>query len=417
MVVHNRFRIIFLLLLGLVFAGCEPELTSDTTVGSLWQVSLDKNGDADWLSASSVAQEQYQGYTLANDHLSEVIFKNTVAGEGIHPDDIQMAIRSMVEQDQVVAVIGATTNQATMRVASLVNFFNVPMIVPSANGDNLLPSNNLWAFRLSAPGSAYANYIFGSALTKINMGSNDDAKSVLKIAILYEQNTFGESAAVATARAAMLQEMEIGVYASFSPENPDPDRMGNLVNQVIENKVHLVYIISSEPAVAKTLVQIFHSRIQNDSMPVLVGQSGGFASTEFIESDSSADVYVIRQQLQAESCPAEIHSHYEAQTYAAVYLLEQAVQQGIENQPESKFSIFPQDKSAELASFRENVRDILKQIDLNIPCLGQVAFDNTGQNKYLQFELVIAQDDQLIIVSTDDFLSTVKRRSALNTIQ
>ena len=152
-------------------------------------------------------------------------------------------------------------------------------------------------------------------------------------------------------------------------------------------------------------------------MPILVGQAGGFASTEFLESDSNADIYVIRQQLQTGSCPAEIHSHYEAQTYAAVQLLEQAVLQVKENQPEIKFSVFSRDKIAELAAYRENVRDVLKQIDLNIPCLGQVAFDNTGQNKYLQFELVIAQDDHLVILSTDDFLSIVNQKSALGTIQ
>jgi hypothetical protein len=78
--------------------------------------------------------------------------------ESAQSDEVQVAVRELVEDEKVLALVGATSNEATMRAASLVNFFNLPMIVPTAGGDNLLPSNNLWAFRLSAPGSDYASY-------------------------------------------------------------------------------------------------------------------------------------------------------------------------------------------------------------------------------------------------------------------
>ncbi|OQY36229.1 MAG: hypothetical protein B6243_03695 [Anaerolineaceae bacterium 4572_5.2] len=383
-------------------------------IGGLWEVPVEDNGEANWGYASSIANEQHAGYTLARENLEDNSFQDIISGESNQQGEIQVAIREMVEDEEkpVVAVIGATTNEATMRAASLVNFFNVPMLVPSANGDNLLPSNNIWAFRLSAPGFTYANYMFGSVLTKINLIPISGAviEPSLKIAILYEQNTFGESAAVATARAAMLQEIEIGVYASFSSETIDPDRMVRIMENMAENNVHLAYLITSDPAAARTLVQIFHSRFFKDAMPILVGQAGGFASAEFLESDEAESVYVVRQELVKDQCPTDIESLYEAQAYAAVYLLDQAVKQVEENQPAKQWYEW-QAKQTEIAVFREEIRDALKQIRLKVPCLGMVAFDNTGQNKLLNFELVTVKGEQLSILETEDFLNSVRRRA------
>jgi len=410
------------LLLVLPLVGCSRSggiLSKDYPVGTVWQVPVNERGEADWFSASSIASEQHTGYTLASDSLEAIDLQDSVAGEGNLRDEVQVAIRNMVEEEEVVAVVGATTNQGSMRVASLVNFFSVPMLVPSANGDGLIASSNLWTFRLSAPGEAYADYLFGSVLTKANteVEISEEVTVPLRIAILYEQNTFGESAAVATARAAMAQEMEIMVYGNFHPDTPDPGRMINLMNQVMENDVQLAYLITSRPAVAGTLVQIFHNRFQPETMPVLVGQAGGFASQEFLGSSSTDGIYIMRQQVLPDRCPEEIDSLYEAQTYAAVYLLEQSIQQAKENQPVQKISIFSRDQRAELAAFREGIRDILKASNLNIPCLGQVAFDNSGQNKLLHLELVTAQAGQVTSIPLDEFVSAVKQRSTLDTSQ
>jgi hypothetical protein len=272
----------------ILLAGCARSVSNsgtDVSVGTLWEVPVDDRGMVSWDNASPVAQEQYTGYTLAGENLSEYPFTDIISAEGNQQDDVQIAIRGMVEENEnpIAALIGATTNEATMRASSLVNFFNVPMIVPTANGDNLLPSNNLWAFRLSAPGSAYAKYLFGTLLIKSEFGSDPEVTgevSKLNIAILYEGNTFGESAAVATVRAAMELGVGVDVYASFPPETPDSATLNILLNRVVEEGVHLIYLVSSDPGVAKTLVQLLQSGIPNYAMPVLVGQAGGFASQD-----------------------------------------------------------------------------------------------------------------------------------------
>jgi hypothetical protein len=82
-----------------------------------------------------LGQEQKTAYELVKADgvpVSQFASKN----ESAQSDEVQVAVRELVEDDKVLALVGATSNEATMRAASLVNFFNLPMIIPTAGGDN-----------------------------------------------------------------------------------------------------------------------------------------------------------------------------------------------------------------------------------------------------------------------------------------
>jgi len=420
----DRTIITFSTILMALLSGCASSVNifdQPIPIGSIWEAVADDRGDINWSSAPPIAQEQNAGYALGRKTLNDDFLQDVVATEGNRQDDVQVAIRGMVENKDhpIAAVLGATTNEATMRAAALVNFFNVPMIIPTANGDNLLPSNNLWAFRLSAPGSAYASYLFGTVLTKAEFGSDPETTADsprLKVAILYEENTFGESAAVATVRAAMQLGVGVDVYASFPPENPDPARLNRLLNAVRDGDIQLVYLISNDPDVAKTLAQLFQNGFPSQAMPVLVGQAGGFASRDFISSPEAEGIYILRQSLDPKDCQAEIQSLYEAQTYAALYLLDHAVQQVREIQPTPKWYEFNNVQTDDLATFREKVRDIIKQTEIEIPCVGKVAFDNIGQLKNPKFELVTVTDGELHIGPLDELINELQVETLLGFI-
>jgi ABC-type branched-subunit amino acid transport system substrate-binding protein len=410
---RNRFFQVFVLLLGLTLAACGPAAaTSNTPIGSLWDVTVLK-GKVDWAAASNLAQEQHTGFTLAN---KTAKFDEVIFSEGNRQDDVQAAVRAMVEgrtetpkSDPVLGMLGATSNQATARAASLANFFNVPMLIPAASGDNLLPANNLWAFQLSPPNSAYATYLLGSVMTKQTLRADfSDVTPTVRIAILYEQNTYGENAAVATATAAMQQELEISTYDKFSAENPDPARLRILVNQVLDEGAQVVFIISSDPLVAQDMVFTFNSLVDAQSMPLLVGIAGGFTSQDFVNSAQSKNVYVLRQQFGTVDCPAEINSLSAAQNYAALKLMEYAVQEASKVKIEKP--VLSLSKVDAMAASREKVRDALKAASVNLPCLGQVAFDNTGQNKFPQFEIVMTSNGETRIISPAEFITAVKQK-------
>lgn len=414
----------------LFLSGCGKSVSGSTSVGVLSDIA------ADVKPVAGIALEQKNGYDAGFKNAG-VKFALANINEGASQGDIQSIIRNKVEDTQspLIAMLGATSNNATSHAAALVNFFNIPMLVPSANGDNLFPSNNLWAFRLGARGEDYARYLFGTVITKQAM--DEIGKSLtsvnslgvtpqLKIAILYEQNTFGESAAVATAIAAMAQSTEtaattvtpatqsvyIAVYTNFKDKNPDQASLDKLVNKVKEANVQLVYLVSSDPAVAKTLMRTFRTQFDKQSLPILIGQSGGFAAQDFLASKDADGVYVLQQKIDRTDCPANIQFSYDAQSYAAVSLLSTAVQNAdttLTKKTGAWFSIsWP--KKITILQQREAIRDELKQFKGNVPCMGMVAFDNAGQNKLLSLELTRVKKDKVAVTSTVDFLSDLKKR-------
>ena len=417
----NRKISILVLAMILMLSGCKRGETAQVPVGGLWEANASK-GEVDWKTASLLAQEQYAGFDLANE---DADFTAYSFGEGNRQDDVQMAVRNMVEGQAdpkvapVLAIMGGTTNEATTRAAALANFFNLPMIVPSASGDNLLPTTNLWAFQLSASDSAYADYIIGSVLTKQVLGSGleDGFSPEVRVAVFYEQNTYGESAAVATATAALEQEFEIVVYEKFDTYDPDESGLRILVNEVINQDAQMVFLISSNPVVSQKIIDTFTSLLDPLSMPILVGMAGGFTSQEFLESGQAESVYVLRQQMSNGSCPKEINSLYSAQSYAAVKLLEYAVEESAKLDLDlSKLSV-DSVKANPLSLQREAVRDVIKEANLELPCLGRVAFDNNGQNKQLRFEIIETEGSRNIQLPMDEFVIIVKQRLGLGNLK
>lgn len=401
------FGLMIISLLLLTLTGCGKISSANTSVGVLSAAPAQQAQQG----IRDLAAEQNSGYGQAEDAKDNRLKINYVL-ENDPQAELQVLVRNLVQDSKkpVVAIAGATSNDATMQVAGLVNFFNVPMIVPTADGNTLFPSNNLWAFRLSAPASAYAGYFFTELLN--TSGSTGSSFASLKIAILYEQNTFGESAAVAATSAAMAQGIPITEYKNFPAENPSAAQLTALAETVKNQRSRLVYVIASNPDTARALVKNLRtSYAADDSIaPIIIGQSGAFTSEAFLGSPDAEGVYILRQYWNKDRCPTNLTSFYEAQSYGAVYLLNYAV--GLTNETLSgdKNWFSRTNPSTELAKFRETLRDRLKETNLNVPCLGKVAFDNTGQNKLLEFELLTIKNGSASVVNTADFIQVVIKK-------
>jgi len=396
--VKNIVHFIAFLATTLLLVACSSA-KSQATLGVVSAV------DAQSLSAGifALGAEQKTGYDLFESGRNNEL-RFSYESESALPDEVQVTVRGLVEDNSqpVVALVGATTNAGTTRMAALANFFNLPMVVPSAIGDNLLPSNNLWVFRLSAPGSAHAAHLFGTILTRQSLAAlttGDEFAAPLTLGILYEQNTFGESTAVETAKTAMSQEIEIGFYGHFDPDAPDKARLVQALSAMQEAGVDLVYIVASNPDSAQAIVRAFREFFVAEDTPLLLGQSGGFASRQFLASPEAAGVFILRQQIVTDRCPDGIETLTEAESYAAIQLLSFALEQ-------SNDQLGAKDNPT-LLDQREAVRDSLKASSLNLPCLGLTSFDNSGQNKNLQFEFLYAASGTPRIIAAEKLLEAL----------
>ena len=408
--VRNVVSLILLLLLFPALAGCGNIFTSRSAVGVLSAASADNPVST---GIGSIAREQNTGYEAAKadkgNHLTlDFVLENDPKNE------IQVLVRNLAQDQQnpVVAILGGTSNDATMQIAGLVNFFNVPMIIPTADGNTLIPSSNLWAFRLSAPSSAYSGYLFNQLLNQTNLGalnSSSVSSARLSIAILYEQNTFGESAAVAAAEAAMAQGIAIAGYANFPVDGASVEQLSALADGARTQNASLLYIIASNPGTADALVGTLQSSYgaSNMSVPIMLGQAGAFNSESFLGSQSAEGVYILRQRWNKADCPADLTSYYAAQSYGAAYLLNHAIGLTNETLATGRKWYTRTTEADELAKFRETLRDKLKTTSLSVPCIGNVAFDPTGQNKSFELEILTVKNGSETIVSFSDFLKLV----------
>lgn len=384
---------VVLIMMALVLTGCSTDTQPSRKV-----ILLSAGGEASGSGATSqnIAGEQMNGYQRfinENDSFT-ILYKD----ESMADKDLQRSIRDEVQNSEqpLMALVGGTSNAASGQGAALVNFFNVPLIIPSAYGDNLFPVGNLWAFRLSPPSSVYANTLFGSYVTKSEIETLREKLTdplnpapVFNIAIIYEQNTFGEAAAVATAQAANAQEIRIGSYQHFSANSTDVSSLRKIVDGALLAQPQLVYLIASDPSVATVLVKTFATAVEEGTMPALIGQGGAFSSSAFTSSDVAEDVYILRQVIDRASCPNDVNSEFEAQSYAAMSLLSYAFQVAEESHvTRSGVLAFLDRDTRTIGEKRETLRDAIKTTDIALPCMGKIGFDNNGQNTLVKIELV-----------------------------
>lgn len=402
-----------MLTLAFALAGCNTDTPVSRKVMLLAEGGIGANTG---VNAAGIASEQvtgYQRYLEGGSAALDVFY----ADESMADKDLQRTLRDEVQSaDQpLMAMIGGTSNAASAHGAALVNFFNVPLIIPSAYGDNLFPVGNQWAFRLSPPSSAYASALFSGYLTKTEIQAirtkiTDplNPAPVFNVGILYEQNTFGEAAAVSTVKAANTQELRVGLYQRFDVKSVDAAGLRAIVEATLEADTQVVYLISSDPGVSMNLAKMFADVYAKGVAPILIGQGGGFSSAEFMASDAANGVYVLRQVVDRTSCPVDVKSEYEAQSYAAMSLLQYAFQVSEEKMvTQSGLLGFLNPDKPTVGEKRESLRDAIKVADIALPCLGKVAFDNNGQNALARIELVKLENNVWVNVDQATLLDEI----------
>jgi ABC-type branched-subunit amino acid transport system substrate-binding protein len=410
---RHGLNIITELCIAVCIVGCSKVAIGNSSIGVL---TGDFTG-SDTKAADALAMEQQTGFLLGLKDGTNG-FKLVQKNEGDQEDDVQTAIRDMVEEDQIVALLGGTSNEATMRSASLTNFFNVPMVIPNADGENVIPSNNLWVFRLSAPSSAYGKYIFSDIIPKSNPASaennGDDSSTsqsgIVKLAIIYEKNTFGENAAVETAQIALDQSVKVVYYESFTTGSDNADEIIALAHNVNQSGANLVYVISDITSEALSVSSALIDSFGSGLAPIILGQGSGFDSQEFLASGKVNGVYVIRQAIDSTDCPTDVDTIAKARSYASIFLLEEAITQANKDLFSTGWISNLKDRNTDLlGSRREKIRDTLKQTDTTLPCLGHVSFDNTGVNKSFSFEIIQAEKGKTTIINADQLKTVIEQ--------
>ena len=344
--------------------------------------------------------EQKKGYEMALEEINqaggiqgcpvELIYKNE--GEEDDTESAQVAVLQLADED-VLAILGGTTNNATMRAAAIASYFKVPLLIPTTTSDEITQRGNQWVFRLSASNESDADTAFEMVRGELGAGTN--------IVLLYENTSYGESTAVVAATAAMAHDMDVNGYYSFSIQNGD---LAALAEQVIDIGPEVVYIISSVEENASSMLGALQSQRLSENL--VIGHGPGFTERSFLY-DGKENIYGSLDHLilvanwsadlpwhgmdkfmhdfqvysQENEYTATIPIARNVETYSALHLMASALDQLTLTVPNGKKE--PDLVGDQLKEYREELALALRGQDANQreTLFGPVVFDGTGQNK------------------------------------
>lgn len=345
--------------------------------------------------------ESLRGYALA---MEEINASGGVLGcpvELIVKDDrslpyqAQLAVKELVNEDQVSIISGAYSSAATMPAAGVANAYQIPFLAPTASSDLITAQGYEWVFRLIAPASGYAN----TALDFVQ--TIRDELDIDRLAVIYDDSLYGESAAVAVAMGAIERNLDIAAYEEYNPGTVNYQALLERVKAADPDAIYFASYLNE----AIQLLQ--HSEAIDLNPKVYVGHAGGFIMLEFLQAGEHAE-YVIgaaqwakdvkwedeRGQTAAEFAERFVNrygvepSMRSAQTYTTLYVIKDAIERAGTSESLDW---------SDVQSVRLAIRDALRETDLEKTIFGPVNFNQEGENDH-PVVLVQVIDGQFVTV-------------------
>lgn len=355
--------------------------------------------------------EKIAGYQFAQDEINE---HGGVAGcelelvfrydEG-SAETAQRVVRELIKDELVHVVIGASGSSTTIAAASVSEVFETPFIVPTASSDFVTERGFKWIFRINATASQYAaealDFIFDYSGVYVN------------IAVIYEETTFGESAAVSFAEDALQRGFTLDYYKGYD-SGTFTDHGGVMRELAQIDPDIIVFAINNTTHAVNFMLAADQLEVNPD---IFIGMAGSYINPSFVERAGMHADYIIATGQWAPNVNWEGSEEFvnryftkygfppgprAVQTYASLFVFKAGVEQaftdyyfdnfireerpGIWNWPWSNI------EDAQIA-----IRDAMGVIDLSgntQSIFGDVDFDpNTGQNNHQVILLQIRNGD------------------------
>src|SRR5499433_3538827 len=182
------------------------------------------------------------------------------------PDQAVQGVAKLVDQDHVSILIGSFSSESTKAIIPAVMQRQVPLIIPSANADNVMDSKSPWVFRTCAGAADYAN------TTIAFLKANGLPKTM---AIVYENTNFGQANMKAMTAAAQAAGISLVAVESYEAKSPDYKAVLQRVKQANPDVIYFCsYLLDASTLMRQTR--------EVDLNPKYYTSAGtGFAAAEF----------------------------------------------------------------------------------------------------------------------------------------
>lgn len=235
-------------------------------------------------SLARFGQAHLQGYDIA---LQETNAAGGVLGRPLKlifeddesvPEQAAAAVEKLAIDDQVPLIIGAYSSSATLLAAGMAERYQVPLIVPTAAADEITRQGYRWIFRIAAPSQIYTQTI---------LDFMDQVDSPQRLAIVFENTSFGTSVAEAAERQARARGIAVVAYQAY---RTGADDFRSLLEEVKAGRPDAVLFVSYLRDAVALMTQ---SRAVDLNPSMFAAAGAGFSLPDFPQLAGPAAEYTI----------------------------------------------------------------------------------------------------------------------------
>lgn len=198
-----------LLVIGLVLSGCSAGSEKVIKIGAIGPLTGDSSiGGLDELAGKQMAIEDAN----ANGGVLGKKLQLFSEDDASQPSQSASAAMKLINQDKVVAIVGAHNSPATLAVMEVISKQGIPIITPGSSSPKITSINNEWVARSFPSDSIQARSLVNYAVNKMG---------VKRIGLIYVNDDFGKGGYEAIKKAAAANGVEIAAAESFMGEDKD----------------------------------------------------------------------------------------------------------------------------------------------------------------------------------------------------
>ena len=373
-----------------------PTETPTATPGSSARCTI-KIGIINSLTGRHIngGEEHTRGYMIALDEINN--------GGGVLGCDMELVIKDdqstslgardavtdLIEVENIPVILGAYSSEATLSASAIADDARVPFIIPSASNNLLTSMGNEWVFRINSPSLDYVEAAFAYLSTYAEIYKTP------RLAIVFENTAFGESAAVAASAKAEENGISVVTFTRLNPSTAiDPltleDYRSTMQTVKDTNPDFILFAISGIDDSVGLLQQCKELDI---NPAAYIGTAGAFINASFPARAGEYGEYVLAttqwspdaawqdsQGRQADYFIEEFTNRFgegpgsrSMQTYTTLQVVRHAIELAHQNGPLDW---------SDIPATRLKIRDALNKLYLEETLFGPVDFDIEGQNDH-----------------------------------
>jgi len=377
---------VLLVVSSLLMTQCGPRKVETIRVGGLYPLTGD---------LAKLGEENKNGLQLAIDEINAAGGIKALGGAKLEivwgdtqgkPDVGISEVERLVQQEKVVAIIGAYQSAVTVPATQAAERLSTPFIVSMAVSDKITERGFKYTFRVCPKASWYAKDQI-SFLKDLKQLAGLDIK---RVALLHEDTDFGESTAAGQKKYLEEAGMEMVLEVKYPASAADLTTEVSKVKAANPDAVLTVTYLNDAILIAQARETLGMTNIP------FVDAAGGTVDPEFIKRLGSAAEGILTEieYTKYAAGAADLNNRYRARfgvditgngayAYQSGWLLADALERA---------------KKAD----REAVREALAKTDYKGPNLvlptDRIYFDEQGQNPNCPLYIVQVQNGELIPV-------------------